>query len=184
MKNRKVVWTLALILLGVVPGSVAQGQGTSKATASAPTPEAFLIASQAIMPSGGSVMIETPCSPPAPPHLTDEQLSRLTDVRDQHRIATASKQAELQALMHKMGELLSQPQIDRQGVKSLHGKIDSIRSDLSQARLTMILDTAEVFSPEQRKEFHRRMLTQQARLPGMPFAFGDHDFLFSFPAPP
>ncbi len=175
MKLTRVLFVLAVLALGLKPADPVRAQETTKFG-----PESFLIAYGASTPSlGFSAMLETPCNPPLP-KLTDEQLSRLTGIRDQYRIATASKHAEQQAIFHKFGEILSQSQIDKQGVKNLHGKLDSIRGELSQARLNMMLDSAEVFSPEQRKEFHRHML-MQAGLPWPPL--GDHDFPFNLPIP-
>jgi Spy/CpxP family protein refolding chaperone len=102
------------------------------------------------------------------PSLTDEQLKRMIALKDQYRINTATKKAELMSLHHNMGDLLGQASIDKQGVKDVFSKISAIQNDLAQQHLKFVLDSAEILTAEQREEIHKGMLRHHA-VGGMPF---------------
>ena len=104
------------------------------------------------------------------PPLTDEQVKRLLAIRDQNRIDTASKHAELISLSHKMTTLMGEESIDRRAVTELFSKMSALRSDLAKQHLELLLDTAEVFTPEQRSKMQHLILRRQASPGGdMPF---------------
>ncbi|MBX3077175.1 Spy/CpxP family protein refolding chaperone [Candidatus Obscuribacterales bacterium] len=111
------------------------------------------------------------------PPLTDEQMTKLVALRDQNRIETAAKHAELIALSHRMTTLMGEASIDRKAVTELFSKMTSIKSELAQQHLKLVLDTAEVFTPEQRSKMQHLILRRQAG-PG-----GDMPF-FAPPLPP
>jgi Spy/CpxP family protein refolding chaperone len=93
--------------------------------------------------------------------LSDEQLEKMAALKDQYMLNTAGKKAELKALFHQMGSLLSQPAIDRQKISAVHERMTALKNDLSNARLAYIMDKAEVLTPEQRKALHHKMLMHQ-----------------------
>ncbi len=170
------------IVLGVLTlGSAAEAHASTTADSSVPSPESFVIAAKLNTPSQGPVLHQVHFPPPPPAPLTDEQMSKITKIKDRFRIATASKEAEQQALVHDMGELLAEPQINRQEVKNLQSRLTSIRTELSQARLDMLLDCAEVYTAEQRKGYYRQTLMMQSGMPAV--GFPPHDVMFSVAAP-
>lgn len=111
------------------------------------------------------------------PPLSDEQMKKLVALRDQNRIETASKHAELIALSHKMTTLMGDASIDRKAVTDLFSKMTALKSDLAQQHLKLVLDTAEVFTPEQRGKMQTMILRRQAGPAG-------HMPLFAPPMPP
>lgn len=122
-----------------------------------------------------------------PPKFSDEQLQRMMELRDQHRIATASQHAELAALSHKLSLLLTADSIDRKEVGSIQAKIDALRSELAKAHAKFTVDSAEILTPEQRQKLRHRLLLHQGR-PGFgpghgpgPIPGSHGDVLFGMP---
>lgn len=89
--------------------------------------------------------------------LTDEQRSKLGALRDQYTLDTAGKKAQLEVSFRQMHELLRQPTIDKQAVLNLEAKINSLRTDLSTARVNVMLASSDVFTAEQRAQFSKMM---------------------------
>lgn len=104
------------------------------------------------------------------PPLTDEQMKKLVALRDQNRIETAAKHAELIALSHRMTALMGEASIDRKAVTELFSKMTTLKSELAQQHLKLVLDSADVFTPEQRSKMQHLILRRQAGPGGdMPF---------------
>lgn len=91
--------------------------------------------------------------------MSEEQQTKLRALKDQFSVQTAEKKAQLKADQHKLFELMSQATIDRGAVSSLHAKVNSLRTELSDARLNHMLSVSEVFTPEQRAQMRKRMLS-------------------------
>lgn len=89
--------------------------------------------------------------------LTDEQRSKLGALRDQYTLDTAGKKAQLEVSFRQMHELLRQPTIDKQAVLNLEAKINSLKTDLSTARINVMLASSDVFTAEQRAQFSKMM---------------------------
>ncbi|CAN5592860.1 hypothetical protein BH11CYA1_BH11CYA1_50320 [soil metagenome] len=87
--------------------------------------------------------------------LSTEQKDKLSSIRDQYKLATAQKQAELEVSMSQQRQLMSKAVIDKSAVLSLQGKINSLKADLSNARIDMALTASAVFTPEQREMFEK-----------------------------
>ncbi len=100
-------------------------------------------------------------------NLSDDQLERFHAIRTKFQTDTAIKQAELKVLGIQLREILSAEKIDKQGAASVQSKINNLKADLANARLSSMIEKAEVFTPEQRKELHHRMLQREG-------AFGGH----------
>lgn len=92
------------------------------------------------------------------PMLSDDQLERLASLKDQYRIDTAAKKAQLHSLHRQMMSGLTAASIDRGSLGSINDKINALHSDLSRIHLKYMEDRAEVFTPEQRAHFHHMML--------------------------
>ena len=99
------------------------------------------------------------------PMLSEDQMKKMVALKDQYRIDVAAKQAEVMALHHKMGDLLSEASINRKAVTDLHGKIAALNADLAQQHLKFVLDSSEIFTPEQRSKMHAMMLRHQSGPP-------------------
>lgn len=98
-----------------------------------------------------------------PPKFSDDQLQRMMELRDQHRIATASQHAELGALSHKLSLLLTADRIDRKEVGSIQAKIQALHSELASLNAKFAVDSAEIMTPEQRQKLRHRLLLHQGR---------------------
>lgn len=85
--------------------------------------------------------------------LTSDQKDKLSSIRDQYKLATAQKKAELEVAMGQQRQLMSKATIDKSAVLALQSKINSLRDDLSNARIDMALTASAVFTPEQREMF-------------------------------
>ncbi len=87
--------------------------------------------------------------------LSTEQKDKLSSIRDQYKLATAQKKAELEVAMSQQHQLMSKATIDKSAVLSLQGKINSLKADLSNARIDTALTASAVFTPEQREMFSK-----------------------------
>src|ERR1700733_2692304 len=87
--------------------------------------------------------------------LTPDQREKLGSLRDQFTLSTADTKAQLEVAHNQMRRLFQQPTIDKQAVLTLQTKINGLRDDLSNAKLNMILSSADVFTPEQRAAFSK-----------------------------
>lgn len=95
-------------------------------------------------------------------NLTDDQLEKFHAIRTKYATETAAKQAELKVLRIQLREALSAEKIDKQAAFAINSKINALKADLSNARLASMIEKADVFTPEQRKEMHHRMLQREA----------------------
>jgi len=90
------------------------------------------------------------CAPCAKFSLTTDQKEKLSALRDQFKLSTAQKKAELEVAVHQQRELMSKAVIDKSAVLSLQSKINALRDELANARIEMALNSSSVFTPEQR----------------------------------
>jgi len=97
------------------------------------------------------------CSPGAKFGMTADQKDKLGALRDQFKLATAQKKAELEVAMHQQRELMSKPTVDRSAVLALQSRINALHDELSNARIDMALTASSIFTPEQREMFERHM---------------------------
>jgi Spy/CpxP family protein refolding chaperone len=92
------------------------------------------------------------------PNLSDSQIQQLRALRDKYSVDTATKKAQLKVLHHQVMEQLGQASIDKSSVLATQDKINALRTDLSNARLSMMLEASNVFTPEQRAQMKNRMM--------------------------
>jgi Spy/CpxP family protein refolding chaperone len=92
------------------------------------------------------------------PKMSDEQILKLRALKDQFSIDTAQKKAQLKALKHQLFDKMSAPAVNKAEVVALNGQINSLKTDLSNARLNFMLAAGDVFTPEQKAAFRSRML--------------------------
>lgn len=117
---------------------------------------------------------------------SDAQLEKLAGLKDNFDLNTAEKKAQLRSFYRQMHELMTEANIDRQKISDLHQRINTLKSDLSNARLAYMMDRAEVLTPEQRKEMHHWMLVRQTGPRGGMgrHGCGPHRYGFMLPAGP
>jgi Spy/CpxP family protein refolding chaperone len=98
--------------------------------------------------------------------LSDEQMEKFVAVKGQYEVSTAGKKAELKQKMRQMMQLLTDKDADKQKVLGLQAEINSLRSDLSNGRVSFMLDAAAILTPEQKKQIRHKMLTRMMRMCG------------------
>ncbi len=84
--------------------------------------------------------------------LSDEQNEKLYQLKQKFADQIGMTKVEIKKERRKMRDLLTQPAIDRKAVELAHGKINSLKTNLSNAKLTFKLDASEILTPEQRKQ--------------------------------
>lgn len=84
--------------------------------------------------------------------LSDEQNEKLYQLKQQFADQIGTTRVEIKKERRKMRDLLTQPVIDRKAVELAHGKINTLKTNLSNAKLTFKLDASEILTPEQRKQ--------------------------------
>lgn len=91
-------------------------------------------------------------------NLSDSQLEQLRALKDRYFADTAVKKAQLSVLKHSLRSALTAENVDKNGVMSLQAQINAMQADLNNARISQVLDAQSVFTPDQRKMMHSRML--------------------------
>jgi len=87
--------------------------------------------------------------------ITPEQKAKLGSLRDQFKLSTADKKAELEVAHSQLRRIFSQPTVDKGAALALQSKINGLRDDLSTAKLNMMLASSDIFTPEQREAFSK-----------------------------
>ena len=100
-------------------------------------------------------------SPFAALKLTDEQLEKLHVIRESHADNVMPKVADMMRLKRKQMELIASLSYDKQAVRDLQTKINSLSGELADERLTMIMESDGVLTGEQKKELRHTMLTHE-----------------------
>lgn len=93
---------------------------------------------------------------------SDSQLEKMASLKTQFLDKTAGERSELGTLHRQMKDVLSQTQIDRSKAEAIQSKINSIKDDLSNAKLNLKLDEIAALTPEQREQMRHRMLVSEA----------------------
>jgi len=94
--------------------------------------------------------------------LSDEQLQKIATLKDQERVATASQKAQLKALYDQLKIEITKPELDKQSVFGLQGKINDLRAQLSNEKLEERINFMAVLTPEQKEQLRHRMLASEA----------------------
>lgn len=90
--------------------------------------------------------------------LSDEQLEKLANLRNQFELNTAQKKAEMKFKLRQMMDLLSQQNVDKAKVMALQNDINTVQADLSNSRASFMADSSSVFTADQRKQMRHMML--------------------------
>lgn len=90
--------------------------------------------------------------------LSTEQLEKLHALKNQYSTANSAKKAELKTLKGQLRDVLTAVSVDKSQALSLQGKINAIKADLANSRVSFMADASTVFTTEQRQQMHRRAL--------------------------
>jgi Spy/CpxP family protein refolding chaperone len=93
---------------------------------------------------------------------SDSQLEKMASEKDQFLNKTASERSQLGILHRQLREELSQTNIDRSKAESILAKINSIKADLSTAKLDLKINEIALLTPDQREQMRHRMLVAEA----------------------
>ncbi len=89
---------------------------------------------------------------------TDEQLEKMSSLKNQFEQAITMQKAQLHVLRLQMQELMLKPSADRSQVLSLQSKINGLHDDINIKAMTYRLDKMDILTPAQREEMRHRML--------------------------
>lgn len=93
--------------------------------------------------------------------LSTEQMSQIVSLKSDYSINTAKQKAELQADMKKMVLLMTEPKANEDSVRSLNVKINSIITQLADARVKMMLEAMKIMTPSQKEQMRHNMLVHE-----------------------
>jgi Spy/CpxP family protein refolding chaperone len=116
---------------------------------------------RSIIASGANHMMRRIGPPFAALNLTDEQMERIHAIRESHLDKIMPKMSELMKLKHKQMDLIASPSYDKQIVRDLQTKINSLSGELADERLTVMLESDSVLTVEQKKELRHMMLMHE-----------------------
>lgn len=71
------------------------------------------------------------------------------------------KVAQLRSLMRQQKDLMLRSTVDKSQVLDLQNKINTLKTDLSNAKLNMKLDTLALLSPDQKEKLHHKALQRE-----------------------
>lgn len=91
-------------------------------------------------------------------NLTDDQLEKLSAIRNKMKDAAGPKMLELSSLQRHLKDVLTKPTVDRTDALATQKKINALKNDLSDLRLSFRLDSSEIFTPEQKQQIRRKAL--------------------------
>jgi Spy/CpxP family protein refolding chaperone len=126
------------------------------ATPAVPSAEDVVVAQASPPPGGVSVDVAAPAHPRFT--LSDSQLEQLRALKNKYFEANATKRAQLSILKNQLKTELTKENVDRSAAMNLQNQINALRGEMSNSRLAQMLDAQAIFTPEQRKQMHSRML--------------------------
>ena len=105
--------------------------------------------------------------------LSDAQLEKILEYKDQFEVSTAGKKAERHSLMRKIESLMNQPiLVDKKEILQINDKVSSLNAELSNAYMTYLLSVNGELTAEQRKQLRHAMLVRVVAHGPFPPHFG------------
>ncbi len=100
--------------------------------------------------------------------LTDAQREQLHAIREQVHLAGASRHVEIMKLQHQLMEGVSSGSLGKSQVLELQSQINVLESAGRNEHVASMVDSNNVFTPEQRKLMRKHMLEHEPIMPGGP----------------
>jgi Spy/CpxP family protein refolding chaperone len=93
--------------------------------------------------------------------LTDEQLLKISTMKDQYRLSSAGQKAETKVLSDQLKNVLTAPQLDKAQALSIQSKLNDVKDKLSNEKLQFRMDFMSVLTPEQKEIVRHKMLVSE-----------------------
>jgi Spy/CpxP family protein refolding chaperone len=93
--------------------------------------------------------------------LTDEQLLKISTMKDQYRLSSAGQRAETKVLSDQLKNVLTAPQLDKAQALSIQSKLNDVKDKLSNEKLQFRIDFMSVLTPEQKEIVRHKMLVSE-----------------------
>lgn len=108
--------------------------------------------------------------------LTDDQCEKLYSLHNQFLDAQGPKMAKLAQLHRQLKDSLASANFDAKRSADLGAQINSLKAEIDAAKMDRLIASAQVLTPDQRKELHEHMIRHAAMLPGLagPIGHGHH----------
>jgi Spy/CpxP family protein refolding chaperone len=91
-------------------------------------------------------------------HLTDDQYEKLFAIKRDHMLKAAGSCGQMAAAHIALHDAMMAPTIDAAKVHAAQNTINQLKNAQANARLDMMIAMANVLTPEQREELHKRMI--------------------------
>lgn len=105
----------------------------------------------------------------APLILTEEQLSKWIELKDNFEVSVSGKKAELESLNHKISDRMTDPiSSDRKDLEQLQERLLTLCQEISRARFQFSLKVMEELSADQRRKLKGLLLsamTDESHIP-------------------
>jgi Spy/CpxP family protein refolding chaperone len=139
---------------------------TSSAAANSTEMQSEAADSVAVLPGGISVdndmTVAAGVTSPLPLSLTDDQLEKIAKLKSDFKDGAGPKVVQIRSLQRQMKDMLTQTNVDKSKVLDVQSKINSLKADLSNARLNMRMDTLAILTPDQKQKLRHNSLKRQA----------------------
>jgi Spy/CpxP family protein refolding chaperone len=93
------------------------------------------------------------------PNLTDDQVKKIMDIKEQHLKQVTAKKALLKEKNAHLKVLMTQDKPDQKEIDKTVNEINSIKSDLMKSRIDMQLKIRALLTDEQRVYYDRRIIS-------------------------
>lgn len=90
--------------------------------------------------------------------LTDDQLEKLSGLKNKMREASGPKYLELKKLKTDLRDKLTKSEVDKGELLAIQAKINDLKASLANDRIAFMADASTVFTAEQKEKMRRRML--------------------------
>lgn len=109
---------------------------------------------------GGACPVTGKCSkgPKFFKSMTDEQLEKLSSLKNEMRESMGPKILELKKLKSQMKDKLTKEDVNKDEILAIQAKINTVKSDISNVKVAFMVDASSVLTAEQKKEMRRKML--------------------------
>lgn len=106
----------------------------------------------------GSTMAGATCGARAKFNLTTEQLEKLNTLKTALKEETGPKKLELSSLRRDLMDKLTKGDADKSELLAIQGKINALKADLANSKISFMADASDIFTAEQKEQMRRRYL--------------------------